>query len=231
MDEQAFKQLLPALVARYRPSPEVHQQLSKITMIAVVGPTSVGKTTLIQNSGIPLVISDATRARRPNEVDGVDNFFRHDYDAIVDEIKNGEFVQIAIGSEGDFKGTKLSSYPDSGPAAAPITAASLSNLYSLGFKKVIPVFVIPPSYDEWKQRTELRRQSESAELFANRLAEAKQSFELALADDRYAFLISDDLQTVRDDFLEAIDGTYPVQKNLEARALVQLIADHLTNDK
>lgn len=228
MDTKTFSEQLNRLVKLYQPNREVHDRLSGITMIPVVGPTGVGKTTLIKNSGIPLAVSDATRDPRPGEIHGVDNFFRKDFDAIIKEIKNGEFVQIAIGSEGDFKGTIMSRYPSSGPVAAPITAVAVPNFYNLGFESVVPVFVVPPTFKEWERRMQARKASESPELFANRMIEARQSFATALADDRYQFIISDDMQQARDDFLAAISWTYPPGQSRTARNVAQKISRQLS---
>jgi guanylate kinase len=219
MDAEAFKAKLQELIPYYRPNPAVKSQLSEIIMLAVVGPTSVGKTTLIESTGLPMIVSDASRAPRRGEIDGVDNFFRSDFDAVIREIEAGEYVQIAFGSEGDFKGTKISRYPQSGVVAMPVTSAALPVFYSLGFKKVIPAYIVPPSFDEWRRRMQARRSQESDELFMNRLKEAARSLTDALNDDRYKFVINDDLNTAKSDILSISTEQYDAQKNAQAREI------------
>jgi hypothetical protein len=53
----------------------------------------------------------------------MDYFFRKDYDKIVEEMKNGRFVQVAIGSGGDFYATRDSTYPESGIAVMAVMQA------------------------------------------------------------------------------------------------------------
>lgn len=227
MDSEAFKTKLQDLIPRYRPNSAVINQLSEITMLAIVGPTSVGKTTLIESTGLPLIVSDASRAPRRGEIDGVDNYFRSDFDSVIREIEAGDFVQIAFGSEGDFKGTKISRYPKSGVVAMPVTSAALPVFYTLGFKKIIPAYIVPPSFDEWRRRMQARRSQESDELFMNRLKEAARSLNDALSDDRYNFVINDDLNRAKSDILSISNEHYDSQKNTQARAIAVSIKQQL----
>lgn len=227
MDEKEFTAQLATIIPAYQSSQSVHQRLANITLVAVLGPTSVGKTTLMDSSGLPMIVSDVTRMARPGEVHGVDNYFRRDFESILAEIRNGEFVQIATGSEGDFKGTKISRYPESGLATMAITTAALPSFYKLGFKRVIPVFVIPPSFDEWRRRLQGRRSQEDAELFMNRMREAKQSFSAALQDSDMQFVINDYVEQAKQDFRSVYEGSYTIEQSQRARVIAMSIAEQL----
>src|SRR5438132_598563 len=110
MTHDEFLQTFPALIKNYKPSPQAVSQISNVSLLMVVGPSGVGKTSLINLLGLPYVPSDITRPKRPKEQEGADYHFRNDYDNIIQQIKDGEFVQVAIGSGGDFYSTIASSY-------------------------------------------------------------------------------------------------------------------------
>ncbi len=149
MDKQKFISEVKRLVSDYKPNKDVTERLRSLDLIAVVGPTGVGKSKIIDDSGLHLVLSDMTRNPRAGEKDGVDVWFRSDYDKLLEEIKNGEFAQLLVGHTGEFYGTKYSSYPEDGLCVMPIITSALPVFYNLGFKSVKTVYILPPSFDEW----------------------------------------------------------------------------------
>ena len=88
---------------RYKPAQDVADQVKELEVLMVVGPSGVGKTTLIQGSGLAYVPSDTTRPARLGEIEGEDFYFRSDYAQIIQEIRTGRFVQVAVDSGGDLK--------------------------------------------------------------------------------------------------------------------------------
>ena len=67
---------LAALVSNYRPALDTLDRLKKVRLLMLVGPSGVGKTTIIRASGFAEVISDASRAPRKVDKHGVDNWYR-----------------------------------------------------------------------------------------------------------------------------------------------------------
>jgi len=196
MDKAEFINRAKALAENYQPNTSVKQRLSKLRLIAVVGTTGAGKSSIIDKSGIPLVISDMTRAPRSGEKDGVDVNFRNDYDQLLKEIKKGEFVQFLVGHTEEFYGTKLSSYPSGGVCAMPILTTALPVFQSLGFESVKIVYVVPPSFEEWMQRTRLHDDPD----LMKRLVEAEESLTYAANQKDMAFIINDDLDIAVQEF-------------------------------
>ena len=186
----------------YVPSQTVKQQLARVNLIAVVGPTGAGKTTIIEHSGLPFVTSDVTRQPRKGEDNGVDYNFRSDYETIMKELEAGEYVQYVVNPNGEFYGTKASSYPESGPCTMAIVATVVPPFEKLGFQVVLPVYIIPPSYDEWMRRIKTHRDKDLPE----RLVEAKISLETALATVDFKFIINDDLLTACETFRKIAHG-------------------------
>jgi guanylate kinase len=100
------------LQGSYNASEEVRARLSYVDLLAIVGPTGVGKTTIINELNIPAVMSDVTRNMRPDEKNNLNYHFREDYLGILQEIKTGQFAQFVVSDAGDFYGTHVDAYPE-----------------------------------------------------------------------------------------------------------------------
>ena len=174
----------------YQASQAVSQQMSQIDLIALVGPTGVGKTTIIEKLEIPYVLSDVTRQPREGEKDGHEYFFRSDYFDMLEEVRRGEYVQFLVARNGEFYGTRAINYPKSGSVTMAVLANALPAFRKLGFRKVIPIYILPPSYIEWMHRI---GSSRSGDIGA-RMIEARESLPMALSDPTYNFVLNDDLE-------------------------------------
>ncbi len=202
MDKQTFMKQAALRQPTYVPSDAVKQQLAQVDLIITAGPTGVGKTTIMEHSGIPYITSDVTRVPRNGEQNGIDYTFRTDYDQLMQEIENGEFVQYIVHPNGEFYGTKATSYPLTGPCTIAIVTSTIPLFFTLGFRRVELVYILPPSYEEWVARTNAHKDQD----LPVRLVEAKRSIEEALSDSRYRFVINDDLLEARDAFLVIVRG-------------------------
>ncbi len=212
----------------YQPNDNVKKQLKEITFVPVIGPSGVGKSSVIKASGLHLVVSDMTRAPRSGEKEGEDAYFRTDFGKLLDEYRAGEFVQVASGPTGEFYASRASAYPKDGPALMPTVAKALKEIRMLGFSKVLPVFVVPPSFEEWQSR--LGKHGESLSDFKLRLNEAKESFDTCLQDSEVTFLVNDKLsQTVK--LLQDLVGgsiTEDAKQFEEAKIVAKQIREKLT---
>ena len=213
MDKKTFIHKAWELQAHYRCSDEVRAHLALLDLVAVVGATGAGKTTIMERSGIPYILSDVTRDPRKHEKDGVDYNFRTDYDQLMHELETGQFTQYLISQTGEFYGTKASAYPAQGLCTMALYANALNFFRSLGFRTFVPVYIIPPNYSEWMKRSKANRDNETTK----RLQEAKESMELALSDSSYHFMVNDDLLRAIDEF-KAIAGGQPIDAAIQERA-------------
>ncbi len=216
MTHEDFLAQIPELIRDYKPSDEVLQHISSINLCMLVGPSGAGKTTIIQRSGLHFVPSDTTRPRRPDEQDGVDYYFRNDYEQIISEIKAGDFVQIAMGPT-DFYATRKSAYPDSGTAIIAIVADSVPVFRSLGFKRIISAFIVPPSYEEWIRRMSVNPQMEEQRI--KRLHEALGSFEFGLSDTQTNLILSDDIEPTVKQLKDLLNRQIDVERETKAREI------------
>ncbi len=189
MTHEEFLAAAVQLQPTYQPSTETRDRIAQVDFVPIIGPSGVGKSTLIKRLGLHLVMSDMTRDIRPGEVDAGDAFFRKDYDRMYEELQAGEFVQIAIGPDGEFYATRANSYPPRGPALMPMVASVLPVMRQLGFKSVTPLYIVAPSFEEWLRRFETM--GHTPDRRAKRLQEAQQSLELALADESMTFVLND----------------------------------------
>lgn len=202
MDKKDFVQWATKLQPTYKPNAQVIQKLSRLHLVAIVGPTGVGKTTLISASKIPRIISDVTRPARPGERDGHEYYFRSDYLEVLQQIKAGEYVQFVINNIGEFYGTRSSSYPEEGFCAMAIYAFAVPQFQQLGFSKTTLLYILPPSYAEWMRRIGNERKDD----LQARLDEARESLPKALDDPDYQFILNDTVDSAVADIKTILSG-------------------------
>lgn len=226
MTKEEFLKLLPSLVSGYRAAPDVLDRIAKVNLVMVIGPSGVGKTSLIEASGLPFVPSDTTREPRAGEQEGIDFYFRKDYDQLVKDIKTGRFVQIVVGVAGDLYSTKGASYPGSGVAIMPVLADAVLIFRDLGFASTISVFITPPSYDEWMGR--MKSHNLDPRQLDKRLKEARGSFEFAVADNQVHFILNDELDAAVTQLDQLLLGKVDRDRESSARQIAMSLLDKLT---
>lgn len=189
MTREEFLNNLPHLVQSYQTSSEALERIRHIILLMIIGPSGVGKTSLIKRINIPYVPSDTTRPARPEEIEGEDFFFRDDYEKLTYDIKNGGFVQIAVDSGGDLKATRALSYPAFGFAVGAFVADVVPQFRKLGFERTISAYIVPPNLQEWMKRMGAHNLDQNQ--LEKRMAEAQRSLKFALSDDHMHFILND----------------------------------------
>lgn len=203
MEKKDFIQWARKLQQGYQASEQTKQQLAQVDLLAIVGPTGVGKSTIIKELGLPYVMSDVSRTAREDEKNHQNYHFREDYLDIIKEIKNGDYAQFLVSKYDEFYGTRASSYPKEGPCTMAIVASAMSVFRNLGFRNVLAIYVMPPSYVEWMRRIGGARTTD----LLGRIDEARQSINLALEEqDQYRFVLNDELSKAVDDIKKLMNG-------------------------
>jgi len=215
----------------YRPRPDVLARLRRVSLVAVVGPTAVGKSTLIaaamrREPSIHLVRNNTSRAPRPGEQDGADYAFRTREDMLAG-IARGDFVQVAPSVFGDIYATAPDGYTADGVAAMAVLADAMPTFRALPFKHVASVFVLPPDFRSWQARMH----GFTPEQLTRRLAEAERSLQFALGESQTRFVINGDLERATGDFISLALGR-PLNARqqadqLAARSLTQELLDQV----
>lgn len=223
MDKQTVIDRVRQLQDGYKANDQVLAQLKGITLLAVVGPTGAGKSTVVRSSGIPFVIGDTTRAPRDGEIHGRDYNFRTDLNNLVSEIEQGDFVQFVIQRGTEIYGTKATSFPSSGVCAFSVLASELPKFQELGFASVLPVYIVPPSHTEWMHRISAHRDRD----LEARLLEAKESLQAALKDPAYVFILNDNLNSAVAALQAVARGAVNQTDSARARNAASELYDHL----
>lgn len=157
---------------KYEPSSETKQKLSKISLGMVIGPTSVGKSFLIDkvtetNERFSNMGTITTRAKRETDPDSYRHVPVDDFTAM---IESGELVQYAIHpTTGDFYGSDTDSFPTD-LVVAPVLVSGRGSFIKAGFKRITPIGIVCPA-DEWVDRLAVHTDSED---LIKRLYEARQ---------------------------------------------------------
>jgi guanylate kinase len=189
--------------AAYTPAPHALDHLKQVDFVAVIGPTAAGKTTLIREGmrrepRLHLVLNNTSRARRPDEQEGVDYRFetREHMEA---RMARGEYAQVAPSVFGDLYATAAEDYATDGIALLPVLAKAMPVFRALPFKSIRSIFILPPDWGVWHQRMASRHFM--PDQLEKRLTEARESLEFALEDTQISFVISGGVSRAVDDFV------------------------------
>jgi guanylate kinase len=185
--------------ASYRPCDEVAEQLRDKTLLMLVGPTSIGKST-VMNAAVKLdsrlhrVSGFTSREPRANDEPDMYRYVSTDadYDRLKSDIENGILVQYMIHPMlNTIYGTTIQDYKGEFNMKDTISS-SVEEDEQLSFKKCIPIGVIALP-DDWVKWFAVRFQPGDPEV-TKRLREAEQSLTWLLEHkDQVIWLQNDDL--------------------------------------
>lgn len=200
-----YRQEFEAILRTYKMSDEASRVLAKTPFVLMVAATAAGRNTIIKqllaSGDYYSIVSDTTRPIRtkaglPVETHGIEYFFRDEKDVLQD-LREGKFIEAAIIHRQQVSGVsvrELEKAFDTGKIA--ITDIEVQGCETIMRIKpdAVPIFVLPPSFEEWLRRIH-KRSNLSEEEIQNRLETAVQELETALKDERFIFIINDDLET------------------------------------
>jgi guanylate kinase len=189
-------------------------------LFVISAPSGTGKTSLIQKvldeglaSKAKLGVSCTTRGKRKNEEEGIAYFFL-DEEEFNKKIEEGNFLEYAkvfgnlYGTPRDWVETTISQGFDVILELDVQGAIQVKN----AFPDAKTIFIIPPSYEDLKDRLDNRSQ-DSEKTIEKRLSEAKEEvlsgkdfdflltnddFDLAFMDLKYAMYSNSDINKERE---------------------------------
>ncbi len=171
-------------------------------LIVLSGPSGVGKGTVCsslrkQNKEIIYSVSSTSRKPRPNEIEGVNYFFK-EREEFEDMIRNDTLLEWTEYC-GNYYGTSLSFVEENIKSGKDIIleievqgAVKVKKKYSEG----IFIFLIPPSFSELKNRIEYRGTENEKDIYG-RMNVAKEEFQMI---EHYDYVI------INDKLQEAVNG-------------------------
>ncbi len=182
-------------------------------LLLFCGPSGSGKTTIVHHllktdPRLTFSISATTRQKRENETDGVDYYFISVED-FRSKIKSGAFVEWEEVYANRFYGTlhtEIEKIWKSGKV--PIFDVDVEGglkIKKIFGKKLLSVFVCPPSIDELRQRLQTRN-SETPESFQARISKSEHelsfafSFDKVIVNDKLEYALRE-AKFITDDFL------------------------------
>ncbi len=166
-------------------------------MLVLSSPSGAGKTTLSKMllkefDDVKLSVSVTTRPPRPNEVDGVDYFFKS-IDEFQEMISRREFLEWAHVFDkyyGTPKADTVARLEDGHDVLFDVDWQGADALHDEMPNDVVSVFILPPSIEELEKRL-VARPGSSSELVERRMEDAKREI---MHWRRYDYaIINDDL--------------------------------------
>lgn len=215
----------------YKLSDAAKKTLADLQLVLMVGPTSSGRNTvireLVKTGAYHFIVSDTTRQPRSNdgvlEQNGREYWFRTEQE-VLDEIKNGEFLEAAIIHEQQVSGISIRELEIARStnkiAITEVEIMGANNTYRAKPDTSI-IFSVPPGFEEWMNRLHNRGKLPEDEV-RRRLEAACLEFDAALTHDYYKFVINDDI----DETVALVDsiarlGQSDPDKEAVARELVK----------
>ncbi|HSX42743.1 MAG TPA: hypothetical protein VLF59_01520 [Candidatus Saccharimonadales bacterium] len=204
---------LEQLAESYQRPPEVTEIVETTKIVLLVGVSGAGKDTvkhrLLETGDFHHIVSHTTRAPRENggvmEQDGVEYHFIN-RERAADMLRAGAFVEAKMYS-GNLYGTsadELQRAREDGKIA--ITDMEVQGVaeYRAISSSVIPVFIIPPSYHEWRRRLQARYGEKGADPadIARRMKTAVTELTEALKMPYYHFVVNENI----DEAVKAINS-------------------------
>lgn len=229
---------LAALIADYTPSEHAIELVRNTAITLLVGISGAGKDTikkeLLKKADFRDIVSHTSRPPRANngimEVTDVDYHFIDDETAI-NMLENHAFIEAKF-VHGTVYGTSVDelkkSHDEGKIALTDIDVQGVKEYKDLS-QSVVAIFVLPPSYSEWRQR--LAQRYESGEAFEaewmKRRTSAITELTHALEVPYYHFIINDDLDravTVAEEIAHRPDVFHRKDDEARLRARDLLVA-------
>jgi len=168
--------------------------LRQVDFAALIGITASGKSTLLDAvvasdpENIHSVLTTTSRELRPGERQDIDLHIRSET-VMKRRMAAGVYVQVAPRTLGAIYATAPEDYATSGIAIMPVISGAVEAFSRLPFKRFRQIYILPPSFEIWRQRSGIRHNSSDHQ---KRMQEAIQSLTYAITAPNLYYVINDD---------------------------------------
>lgn len=214
-------------VAAYKPSPNALKSIRRAPLLLLVGITGAGKDAILQQllatypRDYRYILSHVTRPPRTNngnmEREGVEYHFI-DFAKADEMLRDGQYIEANIVHHEHIYGTSIgevkSIYDEGKIALTDVTIEGANDYVRLGLNAK-PVFLLPPSYEVWKQRLIKREGDMDPTYYKHRLRSAIREITKALEAPHFYIVINDHLSTTAE-LVNSIGHGEPVEPHYKA---------------
>lgn len=231
---------IATLVENYQPVLQDPNEFRDTKIILFVGITGSGKNTMISElmkTGMYHdLVTTISRSPRVNnngimEANGVDYYFISPEEAEA-KLRAGQYAEVSL-VHGRIYGLTLDELRKAKSSGkliiADLDTQGVEKLMKLS-DRVMPIFVLPPTYAEWQRRAEKRYMNNEAFLaeWPKRQEAAIAELEAAIQSDKYFFLVNDEISQAVNICDSYIRYAGP---NIEKEQALQIARDILEHTK
>jgi guanylate kinase len=214
------------VLQNYTLSPNAKDLLAKTKLVLLVGPSSSGRNTIInellESDNYHYIVSDTTRQPRVNngipEENGREYWFRAEADVLHD-LETGDFLEAAIIHKQQVSGIsirELATASTKGKIAInEIEVIGADNIHAAK-PDALFLFIVPPSFNEWMARIQQRGKLPDEEL-RRRVNSAVDEISVGLQRDFYHFVVNDTFMDTAK-LIDSLSHGAKVDQAQEARA-------------
>ena len=215
MEEQI--QQIKNLLTNYQPTTSTKELITQTAPVFLTGISGAGKDTIkqrmLETSQFYHIVSHTTRPPRENngilEVNGVDYHFISLTQALT-MLERQEFVEAKLVHDNIY-GTSVAEFEQSLLLKKrPLTDIDVQGVaeYLKLSDKIVPIFVLPPSFEVWQARLRQRYSSEAEfnREWQKRAASAQLELRTSLNQSHYHWLINDNLELAIEQAMQLARG-------------------------
>ena len=228
MDDQIQTQLAAA-VAGYQTPPQAAELLKQNPPLVVASVTAGGKDAIAQRiqetSDYRRIITTTTRPMREGEANGREYWFVTDQQ-MLELINQQAFIEVKTLHAQQTSGSSIAAYQsilDSGNK--PLLIIDVQGIQEVikHIPSLNPVFILPPSFDEWMKRLGGRGHMSHVEKL-RRLKSAESEIELALRNQDFRLVVN---RQIPDAATEIVSGQTDMRTQQANREIAQQLLDQI----
>jgi guanylate kinase len=222
-------------VAAYKPSPDALKAIRRAPLLLLVGTTGAGKNAILDHllanypNEYDFIVSHVTRPPRPYEKEGVHYYFIN-FAAAEKLLDSAGYIESNIVHANDIYGTTVAEvkriYDQGKIASTDITIEGADDYVRLGLNAKA-VFLLPPSYEVWRERFNKRNDAIDTAELKRRLESALYEIKHALETPHYYIVINDKLEDTAE-LVNRIAHGEPVEPHFhKAMAIAEEMAQRI----